>query len=278
MNIDTIRSLTYIDYLHEAGLWLQAFRQPEMCQSNQEYVMRARDLKPLIGGSLKRIEFTFDNERIARAKLNLAYKALRYAKDHYYNGLNGPAVPAHWLNALSAFIELDRPNVIVFGVKDPTADYRKYEYRRVLALAVGDSCIINVRGRGLDTVKSRLKQLAADVEADLGVRPCWTARYGDSIKQGPNPFVITRLPDDYDPATGKPRETLTGARKEAQKTLWGRINLLIEDYETGAVYEAILNQRPVPPIPRELVALLAEHRPSELAALQRRVEEARRAA
>lgn len=234
--------------------------------------MQARLLKPLIGGSVTRLEFPFDSERIARSKLNLAYKALRYAKDHYFNGLSGPAAPASWINSLSAFIELDRPSVIVFGCKDPAADYRAYEYRSVLDLAVGGSCVLNVRSKDLESVKSRLKQLAAKVEGELGSRPCWTARYGDSVLQGPNPFVVTRLPDDYDPATGQPRSELTGARKAELLAVWDRMNRLLEDYEYVEVPRALDAGTGHPPrVPRDLERLLRKHRPKELDALVARV-------
>ena len=225
--------------------------------------MKAKDLKPLVGGSVTRIVERFPSERIARSKLNLAHKTMRYAKDHYYNGLNGPLAPVTWTNGLTAFLDPEDPCVIVYGHRDPTLDTRRHVYGRVLRLAVGESCVIQGSASTLDSVKARLKQMAAEVEAAIGARPCWTAKWADSVKSGPNPVVITRLPDDYDPATGEPRDSLTGQRQKQAKVDWARFNTLSFAYDE-AVCEAETEGRPRPEPPQELLELAERLSPEDL--------------
>ena len=81
-------------------------------------------------------------------------------------------------------------------------------------------------------------------------------------------LVLERLPDGGQRQTGA--QVDDDARESAR-----RLNQRVADYELGTVYNALMDGEPVPPIPDDLRALLAEHNPKELARLEAEYQEHR---
>jgi hypothetical protein len=214
---------------------------------------------------------THDTEaeaKTARARLS---NLLFGVKTRYAAQLASEGVTHDHLANVGVYVDdLDGRTLIV----GPGAIARRHgPYAKVLRIAIGDHVFIPLGRTKPESVAARLRKMALEVEVVLGARPTWRAEIDVVRSSGSNVYRITRLPDDYDPATGAPRKDLTGARKKAEMALWERINRLLEDYETGTLYEALMAEQPPPPIPAELEALLAQHKPKMLADLRARVAE-----
>ena len=232
--------------------------------------MKTQDMLPVLLGEVEQRTELYATPAEARAARNRASMLLRSLKDRHCYGL-GPKYrpPLERLNGVKVYVLPDDPCLLICGLKPEP--HIGGPYKRVLSLAVGESCIINVRGTGLDAVKGRLKQLASQVEAEIGTRPCWQAAHGESVLQGPNPFRITRLPDDHDPVTGQERAFPTGHRLQTLKADWARFNELLYAFESARA-DAGAQGQPAPECPQELLELAARLRPSELPYLKGETE------
>ena len=234
--------------------------------------MKAADMRRVLLGETREVRERHPTPADARHARSVASTSLRALKDRDFHGSR----PKHRasierLNATCMYVDPADPCVVVCSA-DPKP-YQPSRYDRVTRLAVGETCELRLPGTKLVSVLARLKAMAAEAEEAMGTRPTWRVEQQDP-RHWADMFVVTRLPDDHDPLTGQPRAELTGRRKAEHRELWERINRLLSDYETGALYNALVESRPIPPIPEDLRILLAEHDPQELAALEQRVEEA----
>ena len=224
--------------------------------------MKTSDMIPVITGETPRITERYPDLRSARAARQRASLLLRGAIDRNFMGFAPKhRAPVERINGVKAYLDPQDPCLLVCGMKDT---YITKPYQRVLTLAVGQGCNLDLPGTGIDSVKARLKQLAAQVEAEMGVRPCWQVQFGRSnLSPTLNRFRVTRLPDDYSPVTGEPRQELTGARGLSKRAAWARMNRLTYEYDI-ALGLAEGAGEPRPQCPQELLDLAAEHYPADL--------------
>lgn len=138
------------------------------------------------------------------------------------------------------------------------------KYAPVLSLVEGDECVLDLGDTLLQSVKARLKTMAAQAEQELGSRPCWVAQ---PVRGQPGLYQISRLPDDYNPATGEPRTRKDEQGRQFRQAQhlkdWARFNTLQFDYEER-VSDAYLAGEAPPPVPDELRKLAAVLHPQEL--------------
>lgn len=167
--------------------------------------------------------------------------------------------------AARLYIDPEDPCVLVCDLEGPPPSTK---YGPVLSLREGDECVIDVGDTLLQSVKARLKTMAAQVQADIGSRPCWVAQ---PVPGQLGLYKITRLPDEYNPATGEPRVRTSeqaGQYRQAEHLRdWRRLNRLQDDYEER-VQDANAAGVPPPPVPQELRALAGKLAPRELAYLE----------
>lgn len=224
--------------------------------------MKTADMIPVLMGQKELVSAVYPTPQEARAARNRAGVLLRAFKDRNCYGMNPPYRPTiERLHGVKVYILPEDPCRVICGMKPEP--HVGGPYKRVLSLAVGQSCVISVRGTSLETVASRLKALASEVEEALGVRPCWRASYVESLDYGLNLFRITRLPDDHDPVTGLKRETPTGRRLDLIKAEWAAYARAFYAYEADCA-RAGERGEPRPEPPPELLDMAARLRPADV--------------
>lgn len=224
--------------------------------------MKTADMRPVLLGHIREVRERHHTQAAARRARDSARVVLRGLKDRV-----AAEAPAERISSTSVYVDPRDPLVLVCSC-DPKPVIPS-PYQPVLSLAVGQSCTLSLPRTRLSSVFAKLQTMAAEAEEEIGTRPTWRAEWPQ-----PGVFVVTRLPDDYDPFTGKPRERLTGSRRKAQQRDLERMNRLLSAYEYGLLYEAVGAGNAPPPIPEELVDLMQRHAPKELDNLRRRVAEA----
>lgn len=151
--------------------------------------MQTPEMLAVLRGQQPRHEERHPDPRTARAAKAKAYQLLYKAAERH--GLELTA---------RVYIDPADPCVLVCDSTPRAAPASKYD--PVLHLPVGKSVELVLGNTLLQSVKARLKELAAIVEHETGSRPCWVAR---PIPGQPGDYEVSRLPDGYNPATMLPR-------------------------------------------------------------------------
>lgn len=163
------------------------------------------------------------------------------------------------------YIDPEDPCVLVC---DREAQPAFTKYSPVLSLREGDDCVLDLGDTLPASVKARLKTMAAEVQAELGSRPCWVA---EPVRSQLGLYRITRLPDGYNPATGAPRartdDQKQQVREDEDRRDWAHMTALQDAYEEQVMLASTAGL-PVPPVPEELRRLVSRLFPEELVYLE----------
>lgn len=217
--------------------------------------MKTADFLRVLRGEADEVRETYASPQEAKAARQRASTLLRAVKDRYFTGIVKPgAPPAHRLNDTCLWVDPKQPSVLVCAFARRPLKASMYD--PVLELPVGGTHELRVNAEP-PSLHAKLRQLAAEVESEIGARPCWTAELlVDPQGRMAKTYRITRLPDDHDPATGQPRAEPTGDRKKALQAAWERMNGLEVAYDS-AIEAADLADQPRPSPPQELLELRA---------------------
>jgi hypothetical protein len=209
--------------------------------------VNTQDLLPVLQGKAAQAVERHPTPSAARSARAKAYQLLYKAAER------------HGLLPLTARLYVDPLDPCLLICDSTPREAPPSRYEPVLSLQVGQACELILGNTLLQSVKARLKELAAQVEADLGTRPCWVAR---PVPGQPGDYLITRLPDGHSPATGLPRHndgTLAGQQhaEEARRD-YARMYELEMAWSAANERAFDLGQDP-PPMPEELRALEAKY-------------------
>lgn len=208
--------------------------------------MHTTDILAVLRGQQARAEERHPDARTTRAARAKAYQLLYKAAERH--GLD-----------LTARVYVDPLDDCLLVCDTTPREAPASKYEAVLALRVGETCELILGNTLLQSVKARLKELAAQVEAELGARPCWVAR---PIPGHEGAYEVTRLADGTNPATGMPRHdrTALAAQAEEEQSRRDHARMWQLDIEWNQANERAfdLGQDP-PPMPAELAALERKH-------------------
>jgi hypothetical protein len=216
--------------------------------------MKTAELLQVLRGEAARISETHATPALARQARARAYALLHQTRTRY--ALEATA---------KIYVDPEDPCVIVCDTEGATAASK---YAPVLHLREGDECVLDLGDTLLQSVKARLKTLAAETAAALGSRPCWVA---SPVHGQEGLYKVVRLPDDYNPGTGRPRGQFALQQQQCRaadsRRDWARFNKIQDLYERQVV-DAFDEGLPPPPLPEELRHLAARLLPGEVTYLE----------